>query len=179
MPDLGPVIDKRVWAILGPALKEALAAFVRGGRLSAGLLSGTIPTGVQTTISHANLTNLTTGDPHTQYATQTEFDDHNARHEPGGADPMAVDAAATTGSLRTIGTTALAASAGNHTHAGAGHVIEDETVDMTQRGTLNFAGAGVVVTDDAAGDRSTVTISGASGSIITPADNLTLWKLCR
>jgi hypothetical protein len=34
----------------------------------------------------------------------TTFADHNGRHEPGGADPMAVDAAAATGSLRTIGT---------------------------------------------------------------------------
>jgi hypothetical protein len=53
------------------------------------------------------------GDPHTQYATNTEFDDHNARHEPGGADPMAVDAAAAVGSLRTIGAGALQAAAGN------------------------------------------------------------------
>jgi len=41
------------------------------------------------------------------------LDDHNARHEPGGADAMAVDAAAATGSLRTIGTGALTACAGN------------------------------------------------------------------
>ena len=41
------------------------------------------------------------------------LDDHNARHEPGGGDPMAVDAAAATGSLRTIGTGALTACAGN------------------------------------------------------------------
>jgi hypothetical protein len=31
-------------------------------------LSTTVPTALQNTISHANLTNLTTGDPHTQYA---------------------------------------------------------------------------------------------------------------
>jgi len=45
--------------------------------------------------------------------TDDPYADHNARHEPGGADPMAVDAAAATGSLRTIGTTATAACAGN------------------------------------------------------------------
>ncbi len=39
--------------------------------------------------------------------------DHDARHEPGGADPMAVDAAVATGSLRTIGGGALQAKAGN------------------------------------------------------------------
>ena len=54
-----------------------------------------------------------TDDIEGDYATGTEFDDHNARHEPGGGDPMAVDAAAATGSLRTIGTGALTACAGN------------------------------------------------------------------
>jgi hypothetical protein len=38
---------------------------------------------------------------------------HHATHEPGGTDAMAVDAAAATGSLRTIGTGALQATAGN------------------------------------------------------------------
>lgn len=38
---------------------------------------------------------------------------HHARHDAGGADAMAVDAAAGTGSLRTIGTGALQAAAGN------------------------------------------------------------------
>lgn len=45
------------------------------------------------------------------------YADHNARHEPGGADPMAVDAAAATGSLRTLGTGALQAAIGSHAHA--------------------------------------------------------------
>jgi hypothetical protein len=38
---------------------------------------------------------------------------HAARHQPGGSDAMTVDAAAVTGSLRTIGTGALQACAGN------------------------------------------------------------------
>ena len=42
------------------------------------------------TLSHADLTNLTTGDPHTQYAGQSEFDDHSARHENGGADEISI-----------------------------------------------------------------------------------------
>ena len=44
---------------------------------------------------------------------------HAVSHQPGGTDPMAVDAAAGTGSLRTIGGGALQASAGNHAHAGS------------------------------------------------------------
>jgi hypothetical protein len=38
---------------------------------------------------------------------------HATTHQPGGSDAMAVDAAAATGSLRTIGTGALQAAAGN------------------------------------------------------------------
>jgi hypothetical protein len=38
---------------------------------------------------------------------------HHATHEPGGSDAMAVDAAAATGSLRTLGTAATSAAAGN------------------------------------------------------------------
>jgi hypothetical protein len=38
---------------------------------------------------------------------------HKTSHEPGGGDAMAVDAAAATGSLRTLGTGALQATAGN------------------------------------------------------------------
>ena len=38
---------------------------------------------------------------------------HATRHQPGGADALAVDAAAATGSLRTLGTSATSACAGN------------------------------------------------------------------
>lgn len=44
-----------------------------------------------------------------------------------------------------------------------GHVIEDEGVAVTQRGTVNFAGAGVTVTDD--GVKTLVTIPGGGGSL--------------
>lgn len=40
---------------------------------------------------------------------------HAASHQPGGGDPMAVDAVGTTGSLRTLGTASTAACAGNDT----------------------------------------------------------------
>lgn len=41
---------------------------------------------------------------------------HASSHQPGGSDAMAVDAAAGTGSLRTLGSGASQAAAGNHTH---------------------------------------------------------------
>jgi hypothetical protein len=44
---------------------------------------------------------------------------HATAHQPGGGDAMAVDAAAATGSLRTLGTGALQAAAGNHAGGGA------------------------------------------------------------
>ena len=43
---------------------------------------------------------------------------HATEHDAAGADVMAIDAAAATGSLRTLGTGALQAAAGNHTHGG-------------------------------------------------------------
>lgn len=45
---------------------------------------------------------------------------HKTTHEPGGADALTVDAAAATGSLRTLGSGALQAAAGTHTHASTG-----------------------------------------------------------
>lgn len=54
----------------------------------------------------------------TLHATDTDLDArtpaaHASSHEPGGADEMAVDAVAATGSLRTLGTSATSACAGN------------------------------------------------------------------
>jgi hypothetical protein len=59
-------------------------------------------------LTHASMTGQTTDDHHAE--------DHATRHEPGGADAMTVDAAAGAGSLRTPGTGAQQAAAGNHTH---------------------------------------------------------------
>lgn len=44
----------------------------------------------------------------------------------------------------------------------AGHTIADEGTPVTPRSVLDFAGAGVTLTDNAAGDRTVVTIPGAS-----------------
>jgi len=46
-------------------------------------------------------------------------DTHATRHEPLGADVMAVDAVAATGSLRTLGSGAQQAAVGDHTHVPA------------------------------------------------------------
>lgn len=41
---------------------------------------------------------------------------HASDHEPGGSDAMTVDAAASTGSLRTLGSGSTQAAAGDHAH---------------------------------------------------------------
>jgi len=83
--------------------KPADCSYTAGaGKIPLGnVVTGKLHAGwIQEVIAYADLTD----DP---------YADHNARHEPGGADAMAVDAAAATGSLRTIGTGALTACAGN------------------------------------------------------------------
>lgn len=56
-------------------------------------------------LQHTDLGGILSGQHHTQ--------DHASRHEPSGADPMAVDAAVGIGSLRTLGDGALQARPGN------------------------------------------------------------------
>lgn len=87
---------------------------------------------------------------------------HATSHQPGGSDAMAVDAIAATGSLRTLGTGAQQALAGNTTiPARAGHLIKDEAgAALTQRTNINFTGAGVTATDNAGTDSTDVTIPG-------------------
>lgn len=58
---------------------------------------------------------------------------HASAHQPGGADAMAVDAATSTASLRTLGSGSTQGAAGNHTHtavqdvAGASEVNTDDS----------------------------------------------------
>lgn len=65
---------------------------------------------------HANLDNVQPSQHHAR--------DHASRHEPGGADGMSVNAAAGTGSLRTVGSGSLEAAAGDHGHGTHNHDAE-------------------------------------------------------
>ena len=91
------------------------------------ILAGTI---VDTNVNAANkdgvagtysLRTLGTGAQQAAAGTDARFTDarnplaHHANHEPGGSDPMAVNAAAGTGSLRSLGTGATQAMPGNTT----------------------------------------------------------------
>ena len=66
---------------------------------------------------------------------------HKATHEPGGSDPMTVDAAAATASLRTLGTGAAQAAAGNHDHD-ARYVRTVNGVGPDETGNVAVAGGG-------------------------------------
>lgn len=87
--------------------------------------------------AHPAITGQTTGDHHAQ--------NHATRHEPAGADTMAVDAAVGTGSLRTLGTGALQGAVGSHTTpamtaTAAGHVPTPPNNTTTfLRGDATFA----------------------------------------
>jgi hypothetical protein len=57
-----------------------------------------------------------------------------------------------------LGAGATDAAAGNHSHAGAGHTIQDDDTDKTQRAKLSFQD-GFAVTDDAGGDQTEVDLA--------------------
>ena len=72
-------------------------------------------------LTREQLAIITGGDPRAIrafedfFAALNDLGAHAATHEPGGADPLTVDAAAAIGSLRTIGAGAAQACAGNDT----------------------------------------------------------------
>jgi hypothetical protein len=71
---------------------------------------------------------------------------HHAAHEPGGTDAMAVDAAAATGSLRTLGTAATSAAAGNRglpVAGTSGQVLAKNTATDFDVGWTTVAGASI------------------------------------
>jgi hypothetical protein len=62
---------------------------------------------------------------------------HATTHQPGGSDAMAVDAIAGTGSLRTLGSGAQQAAAGNHIHAEAD--VTNLVTDLAAKVECNLA----------------------------------------
>jgi len=139
---------------------------------------------ISTPIDHGALGGLA-DDDHTQYATNVEFDDHNARHEPGGADPMAVDAAQATGSLRTISTdtpaavgtaapgSGLNASADDHVHAmPSAPTFSDFTNANHDHGDTDDGGSIIAATIAVAGsmaaaDKQALTRQSVTGGTVT------------
>ncbi|MBI3936931.1 MAG: hypothetical protein HY323_08135 [Betaproteobacteria bacterium] len=82
--------------------------------------------------AHSDLTGIGASDHHSNANdhanTLDHAQDHASRHQPGGADAMAVDAAVGTGSLRTLGSGAQQAAAGTHTHPGGSEAFPIDAV---------------------------------------------------
>jgi hypothetical protein len=71
----------------------------------------------------------------------TDLPAHASRHNAGGADAMAVDSAAGTGSLRTLGTGATQAATGNHGHSdlhARQHAVTSSADHTFPGGTTDF-----------------------------------------
>jgi hypothetical protein len=87
-------------------------------------------------LTREQLAIITGGDPRAIkafedfFAALNNLGSHAATHQPGGADPLAVDAAAATGSLRTLGAGAAQAAAGNHNHKLDDLAAPDDNTDL-------------------------------------------------
>jgi len=88
---------------------------------------------------------------------------HATSHQPGGSDAMAVDAAAATGSLRTIGTGALQAAAGNDSR------LSDARTPTAHHTTHEPGGSDAMAVDAAAAVGSLRTIG--TGALQAAAGN--------
>jgi hypothetical protein len=87
------------------------------------------------------------------------FPDHHARHEPGGADPMAVDAVPATGSLRTLGTGAQQAAGGAHAH---------DSIYIKPFNVRAYGAWGDGSHDDTTAIKAAYTAAGAGGEVFFP-----------
>lgn len=81
---------------------------------------------------------------------------HATTHQPGGSDAMAVDAAAGTGSLRTLGSTASSAAAGNDAR------LSDARTPAAHAASHNAGGGDALAIDAAAGTGSLRTLGTAA-----------------
>lgn len=119
-------------------------------------------------LTHADLTGLTAGDPHTQYLAKALGTVKGDILVYNGAAWIALPVS-TDGFLLTAdsGAASGVAWASGAAIAG-GHVIEDGGVDMDQQSYLNFVG--FTVADDPGNNRTTVTNVGLSNPMTTPGD---------
>lgn len=109
---------------------------------------------------HALLSNLTYPAGHTGFCADGDARLSNARtptahktsHEPSGSDAMTVDAAAATGSLRTLGTSATAACAGNDSR------LSDARTPAAHKTSHEPGGGDAMAVDAAAGTGSLRTL---------------------
>lgn len=91
----------------------------------------------------------------TSFATSSLPATHAVDHQPAGADAMAVNAAAGTGSLRTLGTTATSAAAGDHTTPAATATVGGHVPTPPNNTTTFYRGDGTFATVPAGASAAT------------------------
>jgi hypothetical protein len=99
-----------------------------------------VPAGTLYFVTDENVQERSTG---TAWQAYTGVAAHHGTHEPGGSDPLAVDAAAATGSLRTLGTGATQAAPGS---ALADYLLLADVDQIIRRGTRAAQPAATAVT---------------------------------
>lgn len=121
-------------------------------------------TGVTTGLTVLDASNLTTGTVPAARLTAANLPAHAALHNAGGADALAIDAAAATGSLRTLGTGATQATAGNDAR------LTNARTPTAHATTHSSAGADPVTVTTLAGyPGGSMTFLRADGTFATPA----------
>ncbi len=147
MSDLRRLIEQVVREMLGNDAPDVLAGvrrLVRGGAISAGSLSGTLPTPTQQAIDHGNLAGLA-DDDHGQYLTTTRHD-VTARH---GAAVLGTGTPDETTYLRGDGTWQTVVT-GTQDHDHSGDAGDGGTFDAANLGS-GAATFGYVLMADGAG----------------------------
>jgi hypothetical protein len=104
--------------------------------------------------NHTGLTGVDADQHHAQL--------HAAAHQPGGGDALAVDAAAATGSLRTLGAGTAQAAPGDHAHGGGGAPADaDYLVGTAHAGLSGEIVAGAVPGGELGGTWGSPTVDAA------------------
>lgn len=140
------------WLLATASSASSAVSTVNGFTGAVALKADDIPDGAtkvqMTSTERTKLAGVATGA--TAYTGENARDDLAAALVPGANITITPNDGADTITIAATGSTGYA-------------TVQDEGTARTARGTLNFVGAGVTATDDAAGNRTLVTIPGATG----------------
>ncbi len=158
--DLTSVSAARVALGLGSAATTSTAAYDPAGSASSAVA------GLTGTLGSAATRDTGTSPSQVILGSDSRLSDvrtpiaHASAHQPGGSDPLAVDAAAATGSLRTLGTGAAQAASGS----------DSRITGAVQNSRLVTAGTGLTGGGDLSADR-TLAVAYGTSSVTAAAGN--------